>query len=379
MSDVADIDLGELPDAQQTALIRLMLYVSGRVHELVGEVFSALERKVRTVADDDGSVPSESYFGLRDTAESAWATFWKEYQELFTQAQRHAAAIPYGVLAVQHDTLSAGVEGVATEARRGAGAAFAADLDDVIAAANDRVLGGLRLSRRLWDLNNGGYETLEQTLLTGIADGQSAVQLARALEQYLGAGAECPRWTWQRLRLSKKRIAAGDTTGLIGGSPCAARGVAYNALRLAHTEIQAATQLATARVLSRSPWVEAVQIRLSGAHPKPDICDQHADGGPNGGGIYPVGDQPMPPYHPFCMCYQAAVLVSADTFRNRLRSYIAGTSDEALDDYRSWLGVEREALPLTALIPLLALALAGWLSSDPDEMEDLINADPAGA
>lgn len=132
-------------------------------------------------------------------------------------------------------------------------------------------------------------------------------------------------------------------------------------------------------MLSRSPWVEAVQIRLSGAHPKPDICDQHADGGPNGGGIYPVGDQPMPPYHPFCMCYQAAVLVSADTFRNRLRSYIAGTSDEALDDYRSWLGVEREALPLTALIPLLALALAGWLSSDPDEMEDLINADPAGA
>jgi hypothetical protein len=379
VSDVADIDLEQLPDAQQTAQIRLLLYVGARVHELTHELYTTVERKVRAVASDDGSMPTEGFFGLRDTAESAWAIWWKGYQELLKQAQLHAAAIPYGVLAVQHDTLSAGVAALATEARRGAGVAFAADLDDVIAAANDRVLGGLKLSRRLWELNNGGYEALEQTLLTGIADGQSEVQLSRSLEQYLGAGAECPRWTWQRLRLSKKRIAAGDTTGLLGGSPCSARGVAYNALRLAHTELATVHQLAAARALSRSPWVEAVAIRLSGSHPKPDVCDQHAEGGPNGGGIYPPGDQPVPPYHPNCLCYQAAVLVSPETYRGRLQSYLGGTSDDALDDYRGWLGIEREVLPLLALIPLLALALAGWLSSDPDDMEDLINADPAGA
>lgn len=379
VTDVSDIDLEQLPDAQQTALIRLMLYVSARVHELTHELFTTVERKVRTVASDDGGLPSEGFFGLRDTAESAWAVWWKGYSELLTQAQKHVAAIPYGVLAVQHDTLSAGVAALATEAKQGPGVAFAADIDDVIAAAGDRVLGGLRLSRRLWQLNNGGYEGLEQALLTSIADGQSAMQLARELEQYLGAGAECPRWTWQRLRLSKKRIAAGDTTGLIGGSPCSARGVAYNALRLAQTELATVHQLAAARVLSRAPWVEAVAIRLSGSHPKPDICDQHAEGGPNGGGIYPPGDQPVPPYHPNCLCYQAAVMVAPETFRARLQAYVGGTSDAALDDFRSWLGVEREALPLTALMPLLALALSGWLSSDPDDMEDLINADPTGA
>jgi len=379
VTDVADIDLGELAEAQQTALLRLMLYVSGRVHQLVGEVFATVERRVRAVAGDDGSLSSESYFGLRESADAAWATFRKDYQDLLTQARRHAAAIPYGALAAQHDTLAAGVAGAATEARQGPSAKFVADLDDVIAAADARVLGGLKLSQRLWQLDNGGQEGLELTLLTGIADGQSAAQLARELEQYLGAGAECPRWTWQRLRLSKKRIAAGDTTGLVGSSPCAAKGVAFNALRLAHTELTAAHQLAAALAMARSPWVEGVAIRLSGAHPKPDICDQHADGGPNGGGVYPVGDQPVPPYHPFCLCYQAPVLVPADTFRARLAAYVVGTGDAALDDYRAWLGVEREALPLTSLIPILALALAGWLTSDPDDMEDLINADPAGA
>lgn len=47
-----------------------------------------------------------------------------------------------------------------------------------------------------------------------------------------------------------------------------------------------------------------MEIRLSGTHPAPDICDLHAkqDKYGLGPGLYPKGQAPRPPFHPFCRC-----------------------------------------------------------------------------
>lgn len=376
-ADAPAIPLDDLAAAQQTALVRLLLYVTGETHRHIRAVADAVTRKAMGLAGADGSLPDGALFSLEDAADAAWATAWGELTTIWAAARRQGAAIPYGVLAAQHDAVLSGLGAAVAEATSGAGQAMNADLDDLLEAAAERSHpDSLTLSRRLWSLDRASRAGLSDTLLASVAEGRSAYETAQAVERYLGAGAECPRWTSSRLRLTKAQIAAGDQTGLRVGSPCDSVGVAYNALRLARTEIQAVHNMAAARAYARSPWVAGVHIRLSSSHPKPDVCDEHAGGGPLDGGAYPAGDQPLPPYHPHCLCYQEPALRPLADVQAEARAYIDGGEGAAWDAYAQWLGRDRAGLA-QALIPLLANALIGWLTAEPDDMEELIDADPA--
>lgn len=375
---MADLDLNALPDAQQAALMRLLLHATGAVHQALNDAATAITRRIAAVADAEGAVPASAFFGLKGAADDALDAALGVIVTVLAQARRHAAAIPYGVLAAQHDAQFAGAAGAVAEATQaGPRAALAADLDDLLAAAAARSVGGRVLSGRIWALSRSALAGIESVLLEGIADDVRATVLAAKVARYLGAGADCPRWTQERLRLTPAQIAAGDPSGLVRGSPCGGAGVAYAALRLIRTEVAAVHQLAAARVAARSPWVTAVQIKLSGSHPRPDDCDAHANGGPDGGGVYPVGDQPLPPYHPDCLCYQVAVLADPATFRARRDAYLAGGADAGLESYANWLGADRAALPTFGLLALLGAALIAWLTADPDTMEAYRATDPA--
>ena len=135
---------------------------------------------------------------------------------------------------------------------------------------------------------------ISQTLAAGVSQGSSAWQMAGALEKYLGAGRGCPRWTSARLRLSKAAIAGGDLTGLLSGADCAAKGVAYNALRLARNELQVIHGISTDAAMAKMPWLFKEQISLSFGHAEEDECDQVVRGGENGAGIYPKGTITLP-------------------------------------------------------------------------------------
>jgi hypothetical protein len=378
VTDALAIPVDELAEAQQTALVRLLLFVTGETHRAVYQVADAVARKAQRLADADGALPDGALFSLEDAADQAWGDAWAPLVRRWEQARRHAAAIPYGVLAAQHDALFAELPAATADAAGPERRAMGQDLDDLLDAAATRAeLGNRGWSRRLWALDRATRQGMRDTLLASVAAGRSAYETAQDFERYLGAGAECPRWTRARLRLTKAQIAAGDSTGLRTGSDCDSRGVAYAALRLARTEIQAVHHLAAARAYARSPWVGGVHIRLSTSHPKPDICDAHAGGGPLDGGAYPVGDQPLPPYHPHCLCYQAPMGRPASDVRGEAQQATAGDAPPAAwRDYAAWLG--RDAGQLAGLLlPLLGAALMGWLGSDPDEMEELIDADPA--
>ncbi len=81
----------------------------------------------------------------------------------------------------------------------------------------------------------------------------------------------------------------------------------YNAQRIARTELARAHECARALELQARDDVQFVQVRMSRAHPAPDICDYHAsiDRYGLGKGVYPKHLAPVPPYHPHCLCVLA--------------------------------------------------------------------------
>lgn len=87
----------------------------------------------------------------------------------------------------------------------------------------------------------------------------------------------------------------------------------YFANRIAQTELHRADTARLAREVMADTELEAVQIVLSGTHPREDICDLHAgvDKHGLGRGVYPKALAPQPPFHPFCLPGDALITSSA--------------------------------------------------------------------
>lgn len=99
-------------------------------------------------------------------------------------------------------------------------------------------------------------------------------------------------------------------------------GVAYAAMRLARTEINNAFHTAAIVAAQDKPWIDGMEWKLSGSHPKPDICDLLA------GRTFPVGAVPPKP-HPQCFCYVIPKEPDEDEF---VAAFARGDYDEALDE-----------------------------------------------
>jgi hypothetical protein len=347
---------------QYQAVMRLQLYVQMRVHETLAAAASAMREAVTAVHQQDGRLTPAGLMGARVALERIWKESFDAVRALITAAQREAASMPFGTLAELHahyiGTLG---RRAVQEAMQGAGEhrrvirvrrldeaaapddyLFKPQLDAIMKAANRAVYAdGLTLSGRLWRLDQQSRAGIQAVLFAGAQGGKSAWDIAKELEKYLGANANCPRWTSTRLyRLTKRDIAAGDPRGLIRGDECASQGVAYNALRLARTEIQRIHNLATQTLMKQMPWVAEEQMRLSPAHPEEDVCDEIIARGRDGKGIYPVGMLSLP-IHPNCLCYLVAVEMPADDFVGQLRGWMRGErSWPEMDGYAQTFGAQ---------------------------------------
>lgn len=110
-------------------------------------------------------------------------------------------------------------------------------------------------------------------------------------------------------------------------SPNTPGGVRYAALRLARSEINNAFHAVSINQAAEKPWIDKMKWHLSSSHPKPDVCDQYAKGGPKGDGVYAPRDVPRKP-HPHCFCYVAPQSPSEEEFLDNL---IAGNYNSYLD------------------------------------------------
>lgn len=350
---LADVPAGRVWQAQQAAVMRLQLYTVGETHAALREVLAGCRKALDEAAPADGGEwDGMSIHLATEGCLKAWAAGFAEWKTLFEALRMEAAEIPLGTLAVLHNEAFGKIKPVREAARSTTPTpVFKPQLKavtDVKAAADgaaSRVYAdGHDLSQRIWRLDQATMDGIRQTVLEGVASGDSAYRVAQRLEGYLGAGAGCPRWTRSRLYgLTKGDIAGGDRTGLYSGDECAGQGVSYNALRLARNEIQKAHAEATDALLSQIPWIEKEQIHLSPAHPEEDVCDDVISNGENGEGIYPKGEIQLP-LHPQCLCYKSGVLQSPDEFAQRLRGWMRGTEDwPQMDEYAEWTGGSRES------------------------------------
>ena len=156
-----------------------------------------------------------------------------------------------------------------------------------------------------------------------------AMQMAQALERMWEPMQDGPRWAWTRMEILSPRGRARSSLGLL--PPFPQRGVSYQHLRVARTEVAGIQQeMAKQRYLNQ-PWVEGVNWTLSPGHPRIDICDDYADQNP-----YRKTDVPAIP-HPNCLCVLTPALMDQREFGNQVEGWVAGEND-FLDEYADWIG-----------------------------------------
>lgn len=389
---------------QHVAVSRLTLFVAGEIHALIEPFQRWLADQVRQAAAEDGTADVAKLSGLLLIIEPRWAEVMRQYAALLRAARVQAADVGFTSLRVKNNArftewVTRGEEEngqrsmvngqrsmVNGPGGRPGGAllleeTFQPDSTDwvrlarmwmrrrnaALAVAQQRVWSdGLTLSTRIWRLETGGLQAIRQTVAAGMAERTSAWELAQRLEAQLGANADFPRWTRQRLYGLTPRERAQDLSGLLRAGdtlqPWQSRGVSYNALRLARTEIQYANHAVTSEIARNFPGIVGRKSRLSPEHPVTDICDEYAAGGPYG------PEANFLPLHPQCLCYWEEVLMPKAEFAAQVRGWAAGEND-FLDGYSAWLD-QRAVGPWVEAAALMEFwgVLALWMDGDVDAM-----------
>ena len=366
---------------QHVAVTRLQLYTAGQVHALLYPFQAWLVKEVSDAGDADGIADAGKLAGVMRSAETRWRAVMQDYVALLTKARQQGGAIAFGPYRLRHNRyITAPIERLQE--------AFTPTLDDwgklaemwlrrrnyALQVAQSRVYSdGLNLSQRIWRLEQGGMQTIRNTIATGMAQRTSAIELAQQLEGQLNAGQDWPRWTRARLSKMDARERAQDAKGLLrsasdvpaGGSS----GISYNALRLARNEIQIANHAVTSDIAQNFPGIVGRKVVLSPAHPQSDICDEYAAGGPY------ESNANFLPLHPQCLCRWEEVLMPPADFTKQVRGWVAGDND-FLDDYSSWLG-QRSLAPIPEPLSIAAAqelfeAMQMWLDGNTDAMATVL-------
>jgi len=365
---LSEIPTSKLQAAQIAALARIHLWVTGEIHLRINDFTRQARAILIKRADGDGVFDGASSYQAQIEILRAWGDVQSEILKLMQAGMRQAARLPFALLAEEHQRRFADLPKMVSEAQ---GSAYAGWVEQqfrmLIDQANTRVLNGLNLSGRVWRFDRETREDINTLIVQAITSKQDAWSLAKDLEKYLGSSQDCPRWTSSRLYgLTKSDIASGDLQGLVTGDACDGQGVAYKALRMARTEIQAIHADATTRQLAASPWVQKERIVLSTGHPEPDICDDVINEGDDGKGIYEVGSITLP-LHPQCLCYKVAVSMSDDEFVANMRGW--------LDNSQAWPEMDAYSANVGGTSANLAAenaALNTWLWGTEKELEKVM-------
>jgi len=159
-------------------------------------------------------------------------------------------------------------------------------------------------SERVWNLNDQVQQEMELAVSASFADGTSAATLATQMKQYL----QEPDRLYRRVRNEYGELVLSKNAAAYHPGPGIYRSSYKNALRLTRTEINMAYRNADQERYQQEDFVVGYEIKLSGSHPCPDICDTLA-------GKYPKDFQ-WSGWHPNDLCYIVPILKTEDEFFN---------------------------------------------------------------
>lgn len=351
-----DIKVKDLDKYQSIALSRLTLLTLAKTHTLLGGFQDYLLGLVNKRVDEDGNADITHIIQSLPTVEEKYNKVFDDYTKLLTAARYQAGALPFATLVAQHNHFMGGKleEAEMTAADIGTiTKLWFIRRKDALAAAQTRVE-QLTVSQSIWKIKSGGLNKIKGALSNAYVSRTSAIKLAKELESHLGADASMPRWAVGRLYGLTATERAQTSRGLLSGSENQSKGIAYNAIRLARTELQYANHAVSTAIVAHAPWVIGRKVTLSPAHPKSDICDKWAAGGP-----YDKG-QAILPLHPNCLCYYTDVLSSGTEFYKGVTGWL-NNENEYLDDYSEWMGTKQVDYKLPWALNL-ADSLELWLN-----------------
>lgn len=165
---------------------------------------------------------------------------------------------------------------------------------------------GWTLSGAIWGYNKRTQEDLSKIISIGTAQGKSAIEIARELEQYVDPSARKPAKTIQSWRYDKAGNKIKDKV-YFGR-------VDYNALRLARTLISHAYQQSFENVNRNDPFVVGYRWLTSNFHGRVcEICRGRAETDQFGLGVGVFPKDQLPLDHPNGMCTFEAVIPDSMT------------------------------------------------------------------
>ena len=165
---------------------------------------------------------------------------------------------------------------------------------------------GLKLSERIWNIGQHNKKIMSDIVRAGA--GEDVVTVARSLESYVKKG--------------KTSIAANYPNMIKRMESRIPANLDYKALRLARTELTAAYGEGVIASAKATPVVKYVKWVISSSHPRKDICDTNANGGPNGNGIYEAMSCPIYPAHPNCICTLQPALENTTVVVDKLKAWL---------------------------------------------------------
>ena len=148
---------------------------------------------------------------------------------------------------------------------------------------------GMNLSTKLWNQSEEYKRTLEDVLAVSIERGTDAITLSKRISKYL----------------SDFDTFKNDYTEKFGKAT-KVYDCEYRSIRLARSEINMAYRTAEQERWKQFDFVVGYEIKLSGSHPKEDICDSLA-------GKYPKNFV-WTGWHPNDLCYCIPLLKTEDEF-----------------------------------------------------------------
>lgn len=197
---------------------------------------------------------------------------------------------------------------------------------------------GYELSDRIWQNSQRTRKKLEQLLEYEIRNGTGALRLSRLLEQFLLPG--------------RANIRTNKPYGT---------NAAFDAMRLARSEIARAANMAAHIAAQLNPYVDRADIaRSRTGDPTCKVCPQHATINIAQTRVRPpynIQDAPVPYWHPHCKCrLQPLVAQSPGDITNWLQQYLNGTNPTR--------PVVNPANPVDLLMPLLGPIIIGLVGNE---------------
>lgn len=171
---------------------------------------------------------------------------------------------------------------------------------------------GLNLSSKLWNQSDNYKVALEATISTAIEKGMSATALSKKLSRYLH--------DWPSLQADYQER-YGKATYI--------HDCEYRSIRLARNEISMAYRSAEQTRWQQFDFILGYKIKLSGSHPRYDICDDLV-------GDYPK-DFKFRGWHPNCLCYTVPIVMSEEEYWSDNRQNSTNVIIAPPDNFSKWV------------------------------------------